>query len=163
MPARTFHAFRVSLQEAPTVYRALGRSLGDGPTVYREIEIRSSASLERLAAVIVTAFQFDFDHTFGFYSELSGRNILRSEPRYEVFRDIGERTDSLSVKHTSVGEAFFKPRHKMLFLFDYGDEWRFVVELLRIGTAEKGIRYPRVISIYGIAPEQYPDPERTVH
>jgi len=162
MASRTIHIFRVCLQGDPTVYRALGRSLGTR-IVYREIEIRSIASLERLAAVIVTAFNFDFDHAFGFYSELSGRNVLRSEPRYEVFRDLGERTDSLSVKHTTVGDAFSKPGHTMLFLFDYGDEWRFVVELLRIGTAEKGTRYPRLTKVHGVAPEQYPESARTVH
>jgi hypothetical protein len=162
MASRTIHAFRVSLQGDPTVYRALGRTHRND-TIYREVEIRSFASLERLAAVIVTAFNFDFDHAFGFYSELSGTNVLRSEPRYELFRDIGERMDSLSVKHTSVGEAFSAPGHTMLFLFDYGDEWRFVVELLRIATPEKGIRYPRVTKVQGTAPEQYPDSDWTVH
>jgi Plasmid pRiA4b ORF-3-like protein len=162
MAVRAIHAFRVSLQSDPTVYRALGSSIGN-QIVYREIEIRSTASLERLAAVIVTAFNFEFDHAFGFYSELTGRNALRSDPRYELFRDIGESTDSQSVKHTTVGEAFSKPKHKMLFLFDYGDEWRFVVELLRIGTPEKGMRYPRLTKVDGTAPKQYPDPEQTIH
>ena len=40
------------------------------PRVYREIEIESTKSLYDLAAAIVQAFDFDFDHAFGFYSKL---------------------------------------------------------------------------------------------
>ena len=41
--------------------------------LYRDIELPSSESLEDLAAAIVNAFGFDFDHAFGFYSKLTGR------------------------------------------------------------------------------------------
>jgi hypothetical protein len=149
MADRTTHIFRVSLQ-------------GD-PSIYREIEITSTTSLYRFAAAIVAAFGFDFDHAFGFYAKLTGRNILRSEPRYELFRDMGESTDSLSVRKTKLDDAFEVPGHKMLFVFDYGDDWRFVVELLSVSLAKKGTRYPRVVTQKGAAPEQYPDPDRTVH
>jgi hypothetical protein len=149
MAARTTHTFRVSLQGEPSIYR--------------EIEITSTTSLFRLAAAIVAAFGFDLDHAFGFYTKLTGRDALRSEPRYELFRDMGERTDSLSVRKTMVDESFEEPGHKMLFLFDYGDDWRFLVELLRIGPAKKGTRYPRLVSHRGAAPHQYPDPDHTVH
>jgi hypothetical protein len=67
------------------------------------------------------------------------------------------------VRKTKIDEAFEVPGHMVLFLFDYGDEWRFVVELLKIGPAKKGTRYPRIVSEKGDAPEQYPDPDRTVH
>jgi hypothetical protein len=31
----------------------------------------------------------------------------------------------------------------MTFLFDYGDDWQFLVELIRIGKTERSINYPR--------------------
>ena len=37
-------------------------------SIYRDIEIEGSKSLYKLAEAIVTAFDFDFDHCFGFYS-----------------------------------------------------------------------------------------------
>jgi hypothetical protein len=46
----------------------------------------------------------------------------------------------------------------MLFLFDYGDEWRFKVELIGLGRKEKAV-YPRVVKRVGEAPPQYPDLE----
>ena len=45
----------------------------------------------------------------------------------------------------------------MLFLFDYGDEWRFTVEVKGIGKPEEKARYPRTISTVGAAPLQYGD------
>ena len=149
MAPRTIHAFRVSLQQ--------------DSSIFREIEVASGASLLGFARVIVAAFDFAFDHAFGFYRKLTGRDVLRSEPRYELFRDTGESTDSLSVKRTAVADAFEEPGQLMLFLFDYGDDWRFVIELLRIGPAQKGTRYPRVVAQQGAAPEQYPEADQTVH
>ena len=47
----------------------------------------------------------------------------------------------------------------MTFLFDYGDEWRFKVEVIGIGEPEPKARYPKVIKTVGDAPPQYGEPE----
>ena len=44
----------------------------------------------------------------------------------------------------------------MLFLFDYGDEWRFFVELEEIQQAEQWDLKPVILESIGKAPEQYP-------
>ena len=54
MPTSTTHVFRASLK----------------PKLYRDIEIEGGKSLANLAEAIVTAFDFEFDHPFGFYSDL---------------------------------------------------------------------------------------------
>ena len=125
-------------------------------SIWREIEVDSKASLYNFAAAIVEAFGFDFDHAFGFYGKLTGRDILRADPRYELFADIGEDSDAGSVKKTRIVEAFRQPKQAMLFLFDYGDNWEFRVELLRYGEKEPRTRYPRLLTKRGRAPEQYP-------
>jgi len=65
-----------------------------------------------------------------------------------------------SVKKTKLREAFFEDK-KMLFLFDYGDEWKFIVELVReeksAFAANK--KYPLLLQKIGSSPEQYPDEE----
>src|SRR4051812_4905270 len=143
MAEASTHLFRVALQDAPTIPR--------------EIEIASDKKLVALAQAIVRAFDFQFDHAFGFYSALTGREVLRAQPKYEVFADMGERTGSGSVKRTRVAEAFPIVGHTMLFLFDYGDDWRFVVEVIGLGEKEPKARYPRVLKKVGRSPEQYPD------
>ena len=131
-------------------------ALQDEPTTYREIEVPSTVSLYNLAAFMVSAFGFDFDHAFGFYTDL-GDGFLRSQPRYELFADMGERENSLSVKKTSVADAFEEVGQTLLFMFDYGDDWRFVVEVIGRGARNPGTRYPRNLKSAGEAPEQYPE------
>jgi hypothetical protein len=47
----------------------------------------------------------------------------------------------------------------MRFLFDYGDEWVFLVELVARKPKEPKVRLPRLLLASGEAPAQYPDPE----
>jgi hypothetical protein len=47
----------------------------------------------------------------------------------------------------------------MTFLYDYGDEWRFRVQMIEPGQAEPGADYPRIVSRTGKAPPQYSDIE----
>src|SRR5262252_5004036 len=95
------------------------------PKIFRTFEICAGSSLYTLAQAIVSFFDFDFDHAFGFYSGLKG-NIYRSPAKYELFVDLGEGDDNArSVKPTRVAEAFPAVGTKMRFLFDYGDDWVF--------------------------------------
>jgi hypothetical protein len=133
------HMFRVSL----------------GPKLCREIEIRSAEKLSDLAASIVAAFGFDFDHAFGFYSKLKGF-VLDSPVKYELFADTEDESNAGSVEQTRIDDVFQKVRAKMTFLFDYGDHWQFLVELIGLGQKERGIKYPRIVKKVGKAPNQYP-------
>ncbi|MER9164719.1 hypothetical protein [Mesorhizobium sp. M0715] len=93
------------------------------------------------------------DHAYGFYSKLTGK-LLDSPQRFELFADI-EGSGSRSVKGTRVAPAFQKVDSAITFLYDYGDEWRFRVEV--IGQAQPDANYPRIINKIGKAPPQYPD------
>ena len=134
------------------VFRA---ALHDSAAVYREIELLGDKSLVDLAKAIVKAFDFEFDHAFGFYSKLTGRDVMRSQPKYELFADMDGETDAQSVKRTRISKAFPAVGRRMLFLFDYGDDWRFVVEVIGVGKTEPKTRYPRVLQKVGASPEQY--------
>ena len=141
MPDNTTHILRVSLKAK----------------VYRDIEIDSRKSLHDFAESIVIAFGFDFDHAFGFYSKV-GADYFKSPVKYELFVDMGEDgSDARSVKRSKVTEAFPRIGAKMLFLFDYGDDWMFKVELIGLGQKAPKTRYPRVVATVGKAPQQYPD------
>jgi hypothetical protein len=44
-----------------------------------------------------------------------------------------------------------------MYLFDYGDEWRFKVRVHAIDEdAPEDVEYPRIVQSVGEAPEQYP-------
>jgi hypothetical protein len=126
------------------------------PKLYRDIEIEGSRSLSDLARAITAAFDFGFDHAFGFYSDLKNP-YSRSGERYDLFADMEDGdSDAGSVERTKVAQVFGTPGKKMLFLFDYGDEWRFQVELMSLGEKAPKTRYPKVVSSVGKAPPQYP-------
>jgi hypothetical protein len=46
-----------------------------------------------------------------------------------------------------------KPKQKLLYLFDYGDEWRFEVEFLKEGLSSGNL--PTLNRSRGEAPQQY--------
>jgi len=139
------HIFRVALR--------------DRPSVHRDLEIDSGQSLAKLAEAIVRAFDFEFDHAFGFYPDTKGRAVMRGRPAYELFADMGEATGTQSVRRARIADAFQEVGQAMAFLFDYGDEWLFRVEVIALGRKEPTARYPRVLAKAGPSPVQYPDPE----
>ncbi len=124
--------------------------------IIRKIQIAPTKTLYNFAKVITQAFDFEFDHCFGFYDTLKDRK--NSKKMFELFVDIGEesRPQAKGVKKTKIAQAFKDIGEKMIFLFDYGDGWQFNVELLEICNNSKGDLKPKVLESIGEAPLQYP-------
>ena len=122
---------------------------------YRIVAVPSNFSLYKFTEVILKSFKFYFDHCFGFFDDL--KNIYDSQEGYELFKDIGEETDFKSVKKKKIDTVFDFIGKKMCFMFDYGDDWRFIVELKGEESVPNIKRYPKLIESKGKAPEQYPD------
>ena len=122
--------------------------------IYREIAISENSSLYKFAEIILKAFKFDMDHLFGFYDNL--KNPYKSLEKYELFFDEGSgyADGAKDVSNTSVNEAFMLNK-KMIFLFDYGDDWHFLVECTGISDPEPKVKYPKVLNIVGKPPRQY--------
>ena len=131
--------------------------------IIREIEIPENVSLYKLAEAIIGAYDFDFDHAFGFFNKISESRYFDAEKKYELFADLIEEgediepTGAKSVKKTKINEIWKSIGDKMLLLFDYGDSWCFVVEVREFGKKEAKVKYPRILKNIGKAPEQYPD------
>ena len=83
-----------------------------------------------------------------------------SVERYESSTDfIDELQDSRNAARTKLNDAFDEPKKKLLFLYDYGDEWHFVVQLKETRALEKNTKYPQIVESVGKAPPQYGDDE----
>jgi len=131
---------------------------------YRILAIPEDSSLYDLAGTIIESFDFDLDHAFGFYSSI--KKLYDSDEMYELFVDVeGDnpvdiflpgKTVPKGVRGTKVLQVFNKLKKKMLFLFDYGDEWRFIVQLQKTEKIISAKEYPCVVKSCGKAPEQYP-------
>jgi hypothetical protein len=130
---------------------------------YRVLAIPGEFTLYQFAEAINVHFGFAFDHPFGFYDNLT--QYYASEEGYELFADMPEmqweENDSQfgGVKKTRVNHVFTHLKKKMLFLFDYGDEWHFRVELTTIEPAQRRKPYPACIKSVGKARSQYDEPD----
>jgi len=129
--------------------------------IYRDIEISEDDTLYDLASAILDSFNFDMDHLFGFgnkpsYYDSDIQYDLKTGDDFEIFL-FGEGGGD--VKKTKIWdiEFFREPKDKMSFLFDFGDDWEFEIELREF---EKGVwnkKYPMVLKVNGESPSQYRD------
>lgn len=119
------------------------------------LAVGGNSSLHSFAQLIIKAVGFDFDHAFEFCDNL--KDPYRSEERYTLFADIGEgELGDLSVKKTGIADVF-SPRRKMIFHFDYGDDWYFLVTCTAVKESTAKRPFKKVVSTRGTPPEQYPD------
>jgi hypothetical protein len=142
------HTFEIKTQP-----RLCPMPCGDGTAV---VELPSRSSLADLAEMILKAMEFDDDHAYGFFDNL--KNVYRSKEKYTLFADQGDAVDDSEkgVSTVSVGTAFHKAGKKPMFLFDYGDDWHFLVTCSEIKEDKGSRKRPRVVSVSGERPVQYP-------
>ncbi|MEK4063869.1 MULTISPECIES: calcium-binding protein [Paenibacillus] len=120
---------------------------------FRKIAIAAVSSLYDLAVVTIESFDFDLDHGFGFYDNI--KNWSRSEKGYELFADIGEKMKFPGLKGAKISKVFHTPKQKLLLLFDYGDEWHFIVQYIGDTKLKPGQKLPLIMETKGEAPDQY--------
>lgn len=122
------------------------------------IAISGSINLYGLAEHIIDTVGFDFDHAFGFYDSL--RDPFKSKEFYTLFADMEDVEDEgePGVNKTFI-EDVFKKGKRMLFLFDYGDDWKFRLTCTEALPTDSNRKVRAVLSESGQAPVQYPSEE----
>ena len=115
--------------------------------VIRTIRIGGSASLDDLCEVMLRSLDFDRDHMYQFCMD----NNAHSRNAFISGSDRGGKA-STKEKLYKLG---LKTGKKFLFIYDFGDEWMFQMEVLEVENKSGNIRTEVVESIG--AAEQYPD------
>jgi hypothetical protein len=134
--------------------------------VRRTIAIRSDQTLVDLHNALQDAYDWDDDHLYSFWlggkfwardgSEYTHPLTLENDPFAGWGLPIskpGRRTSGQRLDRLGLTEA-----QRIAYLFDFGDEWRVVLTLLR-STSDDGGEYPRLLESVGESPPQYPDYE----
>jgi len=78
----------------------------------------------------------------------------------EILETDGEDEEDIAgdVRTTSLDSLALKKGKTFLYLFDYGDEWRFKVKVEAVNNkADPNAAYPRLVEAVGEAPAQYAD------
>lgn len=115
---------------------------------WRRISIRGETYLDDLADVILHSFNFDRDHLYRFtYKNRFGVEAQVNHPYIK---------EDSSTNETRIGDLPIQTGEQMIFLFDFGDNWEFDVEMERIDKVDPKMKNPRILEKHGKAPEQYP-------
>jgi hypothetical protein len=116
--------------------------------LWRKISISHKHSLYDLHLAIQKAFNFDNDHLYAFYV---GGNQRTGKPIYCADAE----SDGVTAEEMSIADLGLYKGQKLLYLFDFGDSWKFDVTLLEIDKNSPLPLKPVIVEKKGKSPEQY--------
>jgi len=105
--------------------------------VWKKIEIKGTQTLDDLHESILSAFEMDYGHLYSFF--MSNR-AWDSKTEY-----CHPRAEGRSAENALIGNLDLDIKQKFMYLYDYGDELKFEVELVDIKEPEKDVKYPREV------------------
>jgi len=116
--------------------------------VWYRIAIPADRTVDDLALAILEAVDFDAEHLY----EFSYKN------RFGVLGHVNHpyMDDGPWASEMLVGDLQLQVGQKMIFLFDFGDSWKFDIVLEQVDR-EMDIEEPEILELHGEPPEQYPE------
>jgi len=118
------------------------------PEVRRTIEVTGDDTLDTLHEAILRSVGFDTDHLYSFF--------MSNQAWDEATEYSSPLADGPSATGMQIADLGLRIKQRFLYVFDYGDEHRFEVQLVDV-TAEpaEDESYPRVVERHGEDPPQY--------
>ncbi|KEF38478.1 Plasmid pRiA4b ORF-3-like protein [Schinkia azotoformans MEV2011] len=125
------------------------------PPIWRRIEIRDSMTFYELHQAIQIAFDWFDYHMHGFNVRRTNgfkiNNSLSIKPagnaNYELIKTFDEDESLLK-------EIFKQEKDKVIYTYDYGDNWEHEIVLEKILPEQVGVFYPRCTKALRAAPEE---------
>lgn len=104
---------------------------------WKQIEIKGSQTLHALHETIFVSFGLEWGHLYAFFmsNKAWDETTEYSHPQAE-----GKRADKAKIYQMGL-----KLKQKFLYIYDFGDEYRFEVEFVDIKETENGAKYPRKV------------------
>ena len=107
---------------------------GAKPPVWRRIEIPSATPLDLVHEVIQVAFDWHGYHLHAFETVCGEFGSMDDDD------DWSDRKDETTAALAQVAAA---ERAKVVYVYDFGDDWRHDIVVEKIVPAEPGMAYPR--------------------
>lgn len=117
---------------------------------WRKLVLSAKHTMEDLHQAIINAFQFDNEYLYSFF--MDGR--MWSHDCIASPDDDFGHADASKVQ---IGMVGLLEKQQFLYVYDYGDEWTFVVEVDEIEGDIQELFNPYVEDAKGNAPKQYGD------
>lgn len=107
--------------------------------------MQSQQTLATLHSAIQKALDWDADHLYAFYiNGKKGDTCYTYVNRYE-FEEVYSNEEVGCTDEAIIGSLGMSIKHKFLYLFDYGDQHVFEIELVNIQEVADEDEYPRML------------------
>lgn len=114
---------------------------------WAKIKFDGKNTLLDLHNYIQQAFNFDNDHMYSFFMD----GVAWSNNKFTCpYEDEGPHVDE-----AKIGELDLNEKQSFLYLFDYGDEWMFKVEVDSIEETDIKLLRPQIVETKGKSVKQY--------
>lgn len=140
-----------------TVYYLGHCGCGFSRKVTRKIELKDAQTLDDLHEVIIyKSFGWDDPHMYSFFFDNKpySKNLKMEYSCNPEADDFTEEKPNSST--TKLKELNLKKNQKFLFVFDFGDDHQFGINVEGFGEVQEGKKYPLILEEKGKAPKQYP-------
>jgi len=108
------------------------------PVIYREVLVDPGITLNKLHKVIQAAMGWEDDHLYGFAKPTGNQRFYRT-PREQAFEPRNGDTwdeEANDASKYKVSDLLLAPKDKLLYLYDYGDDWEHVITLMSVVQTE---------------------------
>ena len=131
-------------------------SYSGGKKFERTFEFNETQTLADLHDAIMKELKWDDDHLYSFFLD---NKVWSKNKDSEYTRP--DQEDELEAKSAdiSLNKLGFKLGQKFAYIFDFGDEHTFRIQVKNIGKAIAGQKYPLIIEATGKHFEQYQETE----
>jgi Plasmid pRiA4b ORF-3-like protein len=121
-------------QAATTVHQVKVSLHGAKPPVWRRLEVPSAMRLDLVHEVMQVAFDWHGLHLHVFETVCGEFGVPDSDD------DWAERKDETTA---ALAQVAVTEKTKVVYAYDFGDDWRHDVVVEKITSAEPGVAYPR--------------------
>ncbi len=142
-----FGGRRITVQPLPevpadvgtTVHRVKVGLYGSKPPIWRRIEIPSSTPLDVLHEILQVAFGWYGLHLHLFETVYGQFGLPDEEDDWDLGLSAPRRDEGSAV----LGQVAAAEKAKVVYTYDFGDDWRHDIVVEAILPAEPGVAYPR--------------------
>ncbi len=128
----------------------------DDNDLIRDIEIKSESTFLQLHNTLVQAFEFTNNELASFYvSDDTWRK--GKEISLEDMSDEGDDplTKAVLMRKSILADFIEDPHQKFIYVFDFMNQWAFMVELVKIGKEDAKVKYPVIVKKEGDIPKAF--------
>lgn len=115
------------------------------PPIYRKIQVPDFYTLHQLHHLIQLAFEWDNTHLYSFFDK---------EREISVFEDDFSDKQPENAKEIMLKEILKNPKDRLMYLYDFGDNWEHSIVLKKILDVDTTKSYPICISGQRNAPPE---------